>query len=273
MPQRGLRLGVTPTPTKAYARRHVIPPVPLAVAPHGVRSQALAAVSAPAFEPSWLRAVGPDLLALGLSLLLVAAYYGYLRARLRRDPSYSIHYVNDTARRLWVQSVMANPAKDVMAVQTLRNFIMIGILMVSTATLLVIGTLTLTGQVENMSRSWHSTNLFGPASAQVWSFKVLCLLADFIVAFFAFTLSLRLANHVLFMINVPAELRGAVDALSPEAVARRLNRAAYMISIGIRALFAAVPLVFWLFGPIFLVVGTLGLLIALFRLDRNQMIV
>lgn len=224
-------------------------------------------------ESPWLRQVGPDLLALVLSLLMVGAYYGYLRIRLRRDPTYSIHYVNDTARRLWVHSVMANPAKDVMAVQTLRNFIMIGILMVSTVTLLVIGTLTLSGQAENMSRSWHAANLFGPASAEVWSFKVLCLLADFIVAFFAFTLSLRLANHVLFMINVPAELRDAMDALSPEAISRRLNRAAYMISIGIRALFAAVPLVFWLFGPIFLVVGTLGLLIALFRLDRNQMIV
>ena len=224
-------------------------------------------------EIPWLRQVGPDLLALGLSLLMVGAYYAYLRNRLRRDPTYSIHYVNDTARRLWVQSVMANPAKDVMAVQTLRNFIMIGILMVSTVTLLIIGTLTLSGQAENMSRSWNSTNLLGPASVEVWSVKVLCLLADFIVAFFAFTLSLRLANHVLFMINVPVELRGSVDALSPEAVARRLNRAAYMISIGIRALFAAVPLVFWLFGPFFLVVGTLGLLIALFRLDRNQMIV
>ncbi len=237
-----------------------------------MRAECCAVIDAWISHP-WLRQIGPDLMAFVASAAMVAAYYGHLRARSKSDPAYSIHYVNDLARRLWVQSVMANPAKDVMAVQTLRNFIMIGILMVSTATLLIIGTLTLSGQAENMSRSWHSTSLLGPLSAEVWSFKVLCLLADFIVAFFAFTLSLRLANHVLFMINVPAERRALDDTLSPEVVAHRLNRAAYMISVGIRALFAAVPLVFWLFGPIFLVVGTLGLLIALFRLDRNQIVV
>ena len=86
-------------------------------------------------------------------------------------------------------------------------------------------------------------------------------------------MAIRLANHVLFMINVPAELRENNDALAPEAVARRLNRAGYMIAVGIRSLFVAVPLVFWLFGPAFLVIATIGLLIALFRLDRNQVII
>ena len=43
-----------------------------------------------------------------------------------------------------------------------------------------------------------------------------------------------------------------------------------MISIGIRSLLVAVPLVFWLFGPTFLLIATVGLLIALHRLDRNQ---
>jgi uncharacterized membrane protein len=102
---------------------------------------------------------------------------------------------------------------------------------------------------------------------------VMCLLADFLVAFFAFTMAVRLANHVLFMINVPKELRGSNDALSPEAVARRLNRAGYMIAIGIRSLFVAVPLVFWLFGAAFLLIATGGLLLVLYRIDRNQVII
>ena len=63
------------------------------------------------------------------------------------------------------------------------------------------------------------------------------------------------------------------EALAPEAVARRLNRAGYMIAVGIRSLFVAVPLVFWLFGPAFLVIATIGLLIVLYRLDRNQIII
>jgi len=83
-------------------------------------------------------------------------------------------------------------------------------------------------------------------------------------------MSIRLANQVLFLINVPEAARAGNDALAPKEVARRLNRAGYMMAVGIRSLFFAVPLVFWLFGPAFLVVATIGLLVALFRLDRSQ---
>ena len=224
-------------------------------------------------DQPWVRMLSPDLLALALSALMIGAYYFYLRIRVRRDPSYSIHFVNESARRLWVQHVMANPARDVMAVQTLRNFIMVGILMVSTATLLIIGTLTLSGQADSIARSWHAINYLGPPTAELWSLKVMCLLADFLVAFFAFTMAIRLTNHVLFMINVPSDLRERNEALAPEAVAGRLNRAGYMMAVGIRSLFVAVPLVFWLFGPAFLVIATIGLLVVLFRLDRNQVII
>jgi uncharacterized membrane protein len=224
-------------------------------------------------DQPWVQVMGPDLLALALSVLMIGAHYYHLRIRVRKDPSYSIHFVNESARRLWVEHVMAHPGREVMAVQTLRNFIMVGILMVSTATLLLIGTLTLSGQADNIARSWHAINRLGPPSAEVWTVKVMCLLADFLVAFFAFTMAVRLTNHVLFMINVPPELRVANQALSPEAVARRLNRAGYMMAVGIRSFFVAIPLVFWLFGPAFLVIATIGLLVVLARLDRNQEII
>lgn len=223
-------------------------------------------------DQQWLRLLAPELTALALSVAMVGAYYFYLRYRVRRDPNYSIHAVNEAARRMWVEHVMANPGRDVMAVQTLRNFVMVGILMVSTATLLVIGTLTLSGQADNIARIWHASHL-GPPSAELWSVKVMCLLAEFLVTFFAFTMSIRLTNHVLFMINVPRELREGNDALAPDAVARRLNRAGTMTAVGFRSLFVAVPLVFWLFGPVFLVIATIGLLVVLFRLDRNQVII
>jgi uncharacterized membrane protein len=223
------------------------------------------------FDLQWIRMWGPDLLSLAVSALMLGAYYVRHRIRVRRDPTYSIHFVNESARRLWVQHVMANPSRDVMAVQTLRNFVMVGILMVSTTTLLIIGTLTLSGQADNIARTWHAINHLGPPSAELWTIKVLCLLADFLVAFFASTMSIRLANHVVFMINVPPELREGIDALSPLAVASRLNRAGYMISFGIRSFLVAVPLVFWLFGPAYLVIATVGLVIVLSRLDRNQL--
>jgi uncharacterized membrane protein len=224
------------------------------------------------FDQPWVWLYGHDVVAATLCVAMVLAYYRYLLLRVRQDPTYSIHAVNEAARRLWVEHVMANPGRDVMAVQTLRNFIMVGILMVSTVTLLVIGTLTLSGQADAIARVWHAVHL-GPPSAELWSVKVMCLLADFLVAFFAFAMAIRLTNHVVFMINVPREMREGNDALGPDAVARRLNRAGYMMAVGFRALFVAVPLVFWLFGPAFLVMATVGLLVVLLRIDRNQVIV
>jgi uncharacterized membrane protein len=154
---------------------------------------------------NWLREFGADVGAVAFSVALVAAYYAKHRARVQRDPTYSIHFVNELTRRIWVQNVMGSQGKDVMAVQTLRNFIMYPILMVSTATLLIMGTLTLSGQTENIARSWHAFNTVGSHSAVLWIIKVMCLLADFLVAFFAYAMAIRLANHVLFMVIDSAE--------------------------------------------------------------------
>lgn len=216
---------------------------------------------------SWYREMGADAIAVAVSAAIVAGYYLFLRAKVRAHPLYTIHAVNELARTLWVKSVMASGSRDVMAVQTLRNFVMGASLMASTATLLILGTLTLSGQAEAVSRNWHALSAYGSVSPELWIVKVLALLADFIVAFFAFAMAIRLANQVGFMINV-----GAADvppALSPGAVARRLNRAGNHFAIGLRAFFFAVPLVFWLFGPALLVLATLGLVVALHRLDRN----
>lgn len=215
----------------------------------------------------WFQEYGLDLLAVAASALVVGAYYAVVNARVRADPLYTIHGVNEAARTAWVAQVMADPRKDIMAVQTLRNFVMGASLMASTAALLVIGTLTLSGQAEAITAGWHLFEGTGSRSPQLWIVKVMCLLADFIVAFFAFTMAVRLANHVAFMINIHGHEVPA--ALSPQNVARRLNRAGNHYAIGVRAFFFAVPLVFWLFGPAFLVLATAGLVVALHKLDRS----
>ncbi|MDP2058071.1 MAG: DUF599 domain-containing protein, partial [Thiobacillus sp.] len=180
----------------------------------------------------------------------------------------TIHGVNALARTLWVENIMRNNNKDVMAVQTLRNFLMGSSLMASTAALLIIGTLTLSGQAENIAQNWHALSFKGSFATELWIVKVMFLLLDFIVAFFAFTMSVRLTNHVVFMVNVPEH--DAHHNLSPKAVARRLHRAGSMFAIGMRAFFFAVPLVFWLFGPYFLLISSIFLVLALYRLDRSE---
>ncbi len=97
----------------------------------------------------------------------------------------------------------------------------------------------------------------------------MCLLVDFVIAFFAYALSIRLANQVLFMLNVTQVDQEENPILRRENVASRLNRAGYMVAVGMRSFFFAIHLVFWLFGPVFLVAATIGLVITLYQIDRH----
>jgi uncharacterized membrane protein len=69
-------------------------------------------------------------------------------------------------------------------------------------------------------------------------------------------------------VNVPDH--DAHHNFLPKAVARRLHRAGNMFAIGMRTFFFAVPLVFWFFGPYFLVIASIGLVIMLRKLDRSD---
>jgi hypothetical protein len=110
------------------------------------------------------------------------------------------------ARAAWVETVMTSPNKDVLAVQTLRNSIMGATFLSSTAVLLIVGTLTLSGQGDKLSETWHALNLFGATYGGVWQTKLLVLLLDMFVAFFSFAQAIRLYHHVGYMINVPTTM-------------------------------------------------------------------
>jgi uncharacterized membrane protein len=211
-----------------------------------------------------------ETVAIVASVFLLLMYYAFLYVRVSRNPDFTIHAVNDKARTLWVHDVMTHRGKDVMAVQTLRNFVMAATFKASSAILLIMGTLTLSGQAESLARTWHALNIGGSTTPAWWIVKIICLLTILIVAFFAFSLAIRLLNHVVFMINLPPE--SAHGVLAPESVAQRLNHAGAFYRIGMRAFFFAVPLAFWLFGPVFLMTSTVGLIVVLYFLDRSPLV-
>ena len=211
--------------------------------------------------------LGNDFFAAGVSLTLLAGYYGFLHFKLKSDPFYTVQAVNAAARAAWVDAVMSAGNKDILAVQTLRNSIMGATFLSSTAVLLIIGTLTLSGQGDNLGSIWHTLNLFGAIRTDWWLAKLLALLLDMFVAFFSFAQAIRLFNHVGYMINVPTSMNHS--ALSPSHVALYLNRAGSYYAAGMRAYYVAVPLVFWLFGPHFMLLSTVILVPVLFHLDRT----
>jgi uncharacterized membrane protein len=211
----------------------------------------------------WSRELG----ALALSVMLLAAYHLYLLLRLRRDPDYTIQAVNRVVRAAWVESVMQDEQRGILAVQTLRNSTMAATFLASTSILLVIGTLNLSSQPENLGAIWHVTEFLGKQDPELWLIKLVFLIVDFFVAFFSFSTSIRLFNHVGYQICVPHDVRP--NGLTPTKVAVHLNRAGRYFSIGMRAYYFSVPLLFWLFGPYMLLLASVVLCVTLYRLDRT----
>ncbi|MBI5041715.1 MAG: DUF599 domain-containing protein [Gammaproteobacteria bacterium] len=174
--------------------------------------------------------------------------------RMRKDPDYTIQKVNRRVRAAWVEGIMNDPERAVLAVQTLRNSTMAATFLASTAILLIMGVLTLSAGAGNLADSWSALNLLGSLHTGLLMTKLLILVVDFVVAFFAFAMAVRLFNHVGYQINIPIGLDK--PPITSHQVAIHLNRAGGFYSIGMRAYFYAVPLLFWLFGPEMLIAAT-----------------
>lgn len=206
-------------------------------------------------------------LAIFLSCLVILGGYQWrLVRRSRQSPTRTIQGLNALARAAWVERVMRED-RDVMAVQTLRNSTMAATLMASTAVILILGILNMLANADKFGPALHALNPAGAHEPGIWVFKLMLILVDFFVAFFAFSLAVRGYNHVGFLINVPVD-RGDTHGVMPAKVALHLNRASAYYSLGMRTYYFSVPLVLWLFGPLWMLLATLGLLAVLRHLDH-----
>jgi uncharacterized membrane protein len=207
-----------------------------------------------------------DIVWVGGSLLILTVYHFYLGACLRNNPHCTIQGVNREARHAWVVNIMGDPAIAIVGVQTLRNATMAATFLASTAVLLMMGVLNLSGEADKFASSWHLLNFIGSHHPGLWLVKLLLLMADLFVAFFSFAMSVRLYNHVGFYLSIPQHLRPST--LTPEHVAAHLIRAGYYYSIGMRVYYLAVPFVFWLFGPHLMALATVIIVVVLYHVDH-----
>jgi uncharacterized membrane protein len=207
-----------------------------------------------------------DIIAFLVSLLLILTYYLYLGIRTRRAPDSSVHALNARIREHWVEMVMSKDNKEILAIQTLRNSVMAANFMASTSILLIIGTLNLSEKIGQWALDWHPFGLVQAFSSELWQIKLSLLLLDFSVAFYCYSMAIRFFNHVGYMINLSVE-SSRDDRLLKQTCAY-LNRAGRYYTFGTRAFFFSLPIIFWFFGPYFLVLATLALILGLAMLDK-----
>ena len=200
-----------------------------------------------------------------LAAIVIVAYHAYLYTKVRRDPLTTAIGITNHARRMWVKGVIRDK-RDILAVQTLRNQVMAATFLASTAILVSLGLLSTAFRPGVFSDVSHALNLLGTKTETLWMFKLMLLGVLFFFTFFNFTLAIRYNNHAGFMINTFEHNDATV---SEEAVTQVVNHGALHYTIGMRGFYLSVPLALWLFGPIWMLAGSLVLVSVLYGLDRE----
>ena len=202
-----------------------------------------------------------ELISLSACLLLIVLYYLYLWQRTLRAPDSSAHSFNAKIRQRWVQMILANDNNGLLAIQTLRNSVMAANFMASTAILLIIGSLSSSEKLSHWLLQSDIQNLIPAYSNELSSLKLGLLVLDFFIAFYSFSMAIRFFNHVGYII-------GLADTELTKATCLYLNKAGRYYTLGTRSFFFSLPIILWCFGPYFLILGTLILILGLALLDH-----
>ncbi len=207
----------------------------------------------------------PEISIVSLCLIILLLYHVQLVLVVRRTPLKTSIGLTNHLRRDWVRAVMEGKL-DLLAVQTLRNWVMASSFLASAAIVIGLSILSAGFRTDHIAECAHALNILGTKDATMWSIKLMILTVCFFFAFFSFALSIRYYNHASFVINVPT----ADDPIvTYDAVTHIINRANTHYTLGMRAYYLSVPFTLWLFGPTWMLMGTVILTILLYKLDRT----
>ena len=200
-----------------------------------------------------------------LALLLLVIYHFYLYRKNLSHPLNTSQGLSRRTRALWVKTIMQG-GKDILAIQTLRNWTMAATFLASTAIIISLGIFNLALTADKQGELSLLIGPFANGHPGLWLAKLILLGVNFLLTFFNFTLAVRYYNHTGFMINLPVD---ADKEIQVDDVINILDRGGLHYTLGMRGYYLTIPLALWLFGPLWLLVGTLLLIIILYRLDRG----
>jgi len=198
------------------------------------------------------------------TFIILTAYHLHWLYQVRRAPLRTYLGVTRHLRHAWVENVITEK-RDILSVQSLRNWIMASSFLASTAMIIGLGLLSLVLKPEHVSEIPFNVVLMFSRMKTLFMVKLMVLMVHFFFAFFSFTLSIRYMNQVNFMINVPLECD---PLLSPEFIARTLDTGMVHYTMGMRAYYLSVVVILWLFGPVWMFFGSLVLVLVLYKLDH-----
>jgi len=198
------------------------------------------------------------------TFVVLTTYHLYWQYQVRRAPLQTYKGITQHLRRMWVESIMRQQ-RDILSVQTLRNWIMASSFLASTSMIIGLGLLSLLFRPEHLTEVPFEFSLIFSKMRTLFLAKLMILIVHFFFAFFSFTLSIRYLNQINFMINVPVECD---PMLTPEFIAHTLDLGMMHYTLGMRAYYLSVVVALWLFGPVWMFLGSLVLTFVLYKLDH-----
>ncbi len=182
--------------------------------------------------------------------------------RLSRNPDLAPHYI-ETVRRRWVTCILEGK-KEILAVQTLRNMLMATSFFASTAFFAAVGLLSFGMTAEELPSVFARVNVLGSTDQTLFTAKLLFIAVILFATFFNFALTIRYYNHLGLVLNVPIDTE---DDL-PSRAAALLHRGGQHYSWGMRGFYTVIPVALWMFGPLWMALGTVLVLPLLHRHDH-----
>jgi len=164
------------------------------------------------------------------SALLLGLYHLHLYLTIKRKPEKTAVGMTNVMRQQWVETIMAE-RRDILAVQTLRNWVMASSLLASTAILIALGILNTVVRPAGFQEMSNALNIVGTHSETLWVVKLMLLAVDFFLGFFNFTLAIRYFNHAGYGLGLPDTHSGVA---SHEFVTEVVNHASLHYTIGMR---------------------------------------
>ncbi|GLT62234.1 hypothetical protein SLA2020_523160 [Shorea laevis] len=204
-----------------------------------------------------------DLVLVPSGLLIMFAYHLFLLHRYLNRPHKTAMGFENFYREIWVEKIMQTNKRD--EVNTALTVISSN---TTAATTLASVALTLSSLIGawlggNANTVFTSDLIYGDTRPATISLKYICLLICFLLAFSCFVQSARHFVHANYLISTPD-----ID-IAVEEVTRAVIRGGDFWSLGLRALYFALNLLLWFFGPIPMFVYSAVMVFLLHLLDSN----
>ncbi|KAL8511548.1 hypothetical protein ACS0TY_018090 [Phlomoides rotata] len=202
-----------------------------------------------------------DLVLVPCGLILMFSYHLILLYRCLKLPHTTVIGFENNDKKIWVEKLMQSENRDV---KTALDVLSANI---SAATFLASVSLTLSALIgawiANNSKVFQSELIYGDTRPSTMSLKYITLLICYLLAFSCFVQSSRCFIHANYLIATPD------SDISTEYVELAVIRGGDFWSVGLRALYFAMVLLLWFFGPIPMFVAAVFMVVLLHYLDSD----